>query len=52
MFGHLKVNGWLTDIGIEEELKKEVDSVGEGCEEGSGSTHLTSESVTETDYGT
>ena len=44
----IKLNGWLSDIEIEE-LKREVDSRGVVCDEGSGSTHLTSELVTETD---
>ena len=46
-----KVNGWLSDIEIEE-LKREVDSRGVVCDEGSGSIHLTSELVTETDKET
>ena len=46
-----KVNGWLSDIEIEE-LKREVDSRGVVCDEGSGSTHLTSELVRETDKET
>ena len=41
----------MSDIEIEE-LKREVDSRGVVCDEGSGSTHLTSELVTETDNET
>ena len=41
----------MSDIEIEE-LKREVDSRGVVCDEGSGSTHLTSEFVTEIDNET
>ena len=44
----IKINGWLSDIEIEE-LKREVDNEGEDCEEGSRSTYRVNELTTETD---
>ena len=44
----IKINGWLSDIEIEE-LKREVDNEGEDCEEGSKSTYRGNELTTETD---
>ena len=46
--GASKINGWFSDIEIEE-MKREVDNEGEDCEEGSRSTYQVNEPTTETD---